>query len=133
MLWHYAPEMTHKETQVRDWNEQYWALMPRKSEIAFTFRQLTIALAHAWELPSLIVMLIKGTDTPRANIARLATDAAKIVMTDPQIPALLAVLAEIAPVVPGASPEELIDPLALNYELRAALLAARLEQVQAPT
>jgi len=133
MLWHYAPEMTHKETQVRDWNEQYWALMPRKSEIAFTFRQLTIALAHAWDLPSLIVMLIKGTDTPRANIARLATDAAKIVMTDPQIPALLAVLAEIAPVVPGASPEELIDPLALNDELRAVLLAARLEQVQAPT
>lgn len=68
LLWHFAPEMTDKETRVRDWNERYWALNRRPSDIEFTFRQLTTALAQSWELPGLIVMLIKGTDTPRANI-----------------------------------------------------------------
>ena len=62
--------MTDKETQVRDWNERFWALSHRPSEIDFTFRQLTMALAQSWGLPGLIVMLIKGTDTPRAQTSR---------------------------------------------------------------
>lgn len=124
LLWQHALEMTDKETQVRDWNERYWALMQRPSEIGFTFRQLTMALAQSWALPGLIVMLIKGTDTPRANIARLAADAAKLVVQEPEVPALLAVLQEVAKVVPGASRAELADPLPLSAAVRAELLAA---------
>jgi HD-like signal output (HDOD) protein len=122
LLWHFAPELTDKETQVRDWNERFWALMHRPSDIEFTFRQLTTALAQAWGLPNLVVMLIKGTDTPRANIARLAADAAKLVTLDPELPSLLALLQEVTKVVPG-SLAELAEPLPLPDELRAALLA----------
>ena len=124
LLWHFAPEMTDKETQVREWNERYWALMQRPSEIEFTFRQLTMALAQSWELPNLIVMLIKGTDTPRANIPRLAADIAKLITMDLELPALLAILQEVRKVVPGASLTELAEPLPLPDEIRAELLAA---------
>lgn len=124
LLWHFAPEMTDKETQVREWNERYWALIQRPSEIEFTFRQLTMALAQSWELPSLIVMLIKGTDSPRANIARLAADAAKLVTIDIELPALLAILHEVRKVVPAASLAELCEPLPLPDDIRAALLAS---------
>ncbi|MGE5470606.1 MAG: HDOD domain-containing protein [Bacteroidota bacterium] len=121
LLWHFAPEMTEKETLTRDWNLRYSALMPRPSEIEFTFRKLTMALALAWELPNLVVMLIKGTDTARANIARLAADIAKLIMDDAGAPALHAVLCEVNRVVPGASLEELIEPLPLSDDMRAAL------------
>lgn len=124
LLWHFATEMTDKETQVRDWNERFWALMQRPSEIEFTFRQLSMALAQSWELPHLIVMLIKGTDTPRANIARLAADVAKIITNDPQAPELLAILQEVSKVVPAASLAELSEPLPLPDEIRDQLLAA---------
>lgn len=124
LLWHFAPEMTDKETQVRDWNERFWALSHRPSEIDFTFRQLTMALAQSWGLPGLIVMLIKGTDTPRANIPRLAADAAKVVTTDPTVAGLLTVLDEIQKTIPGASLAELAEPLPLPVELRDDLLAA---------
>ncbi|MBS1159010.1 MAG: hypothetical protein H6R15_1429 [Proteobacteria bacterium] len=124
LLWHFASEMTDQETQVRDWNEFFWALMPRRSAIEFTFRQLTMALAQAWELPNLIVMLIKGTDTPRANIARLACAAARQIGHAPQPASLLAVLQEIAKVIPDASLAELTEPLPLTDEMRADLQAA---------
>lgn len=124
LLWHFAPEMTDKEVRVREWNERYWALTLRPSEIEFTFRQLTMALAQAWGLPGLIVALIKGTDTPRANIARLAADAAKLVGQEAEPAALLAVLREVGGVVPGASLEELGEILPLSGEQRAGLLAA---------
>lgn len=124
LLWHFAPEMTDKETRTRDWNERFWALMRRESEIDFTFRQLTTALAQAWELPSLVILLIKGTDTPRANIARLAADAAKLITTDLEVPKLLAILHDALLAVPAASLVELAEPLPLPDDVRAALLAA---------
>jgi len=124
LLWHFAPEMTDKETRTRDWNERFWALMQRQSAIDFTFRQLTTALAQAWELPSLVVLLIKGTDTPRANIARLAADVAKLITTEPDLQKLLAILHETQLNVPAATLAELTEPPPLPDEVRNALLAA---------
>jgi len=124
LLWHHATEMTDKETRVRDWNARYSALMPRPSEIEFTFRQLSMALAQAWDLPQLVVLLIKGTDTPRANIARLAAEIAKVVVDDPEPAALLALLQQTAPVIPNASLAELAEALPLADEIRLALAEA---------
>jgi HD-like signal output (HDOD) protein len=124
LLWHYAPEMTSKEAMVRDWNARYTALMPRPSEIVFTFRQLSMALAQAWGLPELVIMLIRGIDTPRANIARLAADIAKLVVDGPEAGELLAVLHAAQPVIPTASMSELADPLPLADDLREQLNVA---------
>jgi HD-like signal output (HDOD) protein len=123
LLWHFAPEMTAKETVVRDWNVRYPALMPRPSEIDFTFRKLTMALAQSWELPNLVIMLIKGTDSPRANIARLATDIAKSLADDPEPEALFAIIRQANAVIPAATPHDLADALPLTDDIRDALFA----------
>jgi HD-like signal output (HDOD) protein len=82
-----------------------------------------MALAQSWELPNLIVMLIKGTDTPRANIARLAADTAKLLAADPEAAPIAALLQEVGKVVPGTSLAELAEALPLSDEIRATLLS----------
>ncbi|MFZ2268996.1 MAG: HDOD domain-containing protein [Azonexus sp.] len=124
LLWHFASEMTDKETRVRDWNARFSALMPRPSEIEFTFRQLSMALAQAWDLPNLVVLLIKGTDTPRANIARLAAEIAKVVIDEPEPAALLTILQQAGPVIPGASLAQLAEALPLPEAARNGLAEA---------
>lgn len=124
LLWHFAPEMTDKEVAIYQWNERYWALQHRPSDMDFTFRQLTMALAESWGLPHLIIMLIKGTDTPRANLARLGHEAAKLVIGEIDAPALLPVLLELRKMLPAQSLVALADPLPLSEAQREILLTA---------
>lgn len=124
LLWHVAAEMTDKEVRIREWNERYWALQHRPSEIDFTFRQLTMALAQAWDLPALIVLLIKGTDTPRANLARLSHDAAKLLIEEAEPADLVPVLQEVGRSLPATSLPVIAELLALPPPAHEALLAA---------
>lgn len=132
LLWHYAPEMTDKETQIRDWNETFWALNHRPSEMEFTFRQLTVALAQAWELPNLVVMLIRGVDTLRANLSRLASETAKLIMGDASPEDLVPVLKNVLPLLPGASAESVVAPLGLSEEIQAQIVALMLAEPAEP-
>lgn len=124
LLWHFAPEMTDKEVAIAQWNARYWALQHRPSEIEFTFRQLTMALAQAWGLPHLIVMLIKGTDTPRANLARLAHDAAKHIEAGDAPDELLPVLLEAGTMLPALSLQAIAEALPMDEIAREKLVAA---------
>ena len=124
LLWHCAPEMTDKEVAIYQWNERYWALQQRTSEMDFTFRQLTMALAQSWGLPTLIVALIKGVDSPRANLARLGHEAAKAVIGEATTPELLALLQEVGALLPAVDLLAIAEPLPLADEPRAALQAA---------
>jgi HD-like signal output (HDOD) protein len=124
LLWHFAPEMTDKEVAIYQWNERYWALQHRPSEIEFTFRQLTMALAESWSLPHLIIMLIKGTDTPRANLARLGHDAAKLVIGEAAPEELVRLLQEVQKMLPAQALATLAEPLPLSEPQRERLLAA---------
>ena len=122
LLWHFAVEMTAKEVQIRDWNERFWALNQRPSEMEFTFRQLTVGLAQSWELPNLVVLLIRGVDTLRANLSRFASEAAQLLNDQPDLTQLAAILREVAPMLPGASPQALLAPLKLTDEAVEQLL-----------
>lgn len=130
LLWLYAPDMAEEEAGIRDWNDQYWALAPRASEMVFTFRQLTVGLAQAWQLPGLVILLIRGVDNVRANISRLATEAAKSLEDQSPLDELLPVLLALLGMMPHAAPGELIAPLALEVEAAEALLA-RLTEARA--
>ncbi len=125
LLWHHAPEMTDKETRIRDWNERFWALNHRPSEMEFSFRQLTAALAQAWDLPNLVVLLIRGVDTLRANLSRLASETAKLLTDTPDVdPAeLVAILHKLAPLLPGISPHGIVAPLGLSEDIQAQTIA----------
>lgn len=124
LMWHFAPELPLKaEEELRSGRAQR-TLKAQQQSLGFTFKQLTLTLAQAWELPSLLGMLIRGTDTPRANIARLAIDTARHILADAHNAALPADLVNIHNVVQGASFAQLVSPLPISDEDKQTILAA---------
>lgn len=124
LLWHFAPELPQKaEAELASGRAQR-TLKAQQQALGFTFKQLTLTLAQAWELPSLIGMLIRGTDTPRANIARLAIDTARHIIADTHNAALPADLVNIHAIVQGASHAQLVAPLPIPEEDKQTILAA---------
>jgi HD-like signal output (HDOD) protein len=132
LMWHFAPELPQKAEDELASGRATRTLKAQQQALGFTFKQLTLALAQAWELPTLIGMLIRGTDTPRANIARLAIDTARHIITDPHNPALPSDLVNIHAVVQGATFANLVSPLPITDEHKQAVLAA-VEQGQVTT
>jgi HD-like signal output (HDOD) protein len=132
LMWHFAPELPQKAEEELASGRATRTLKAQQQALGFTFKQLTLALAQAWELPALLGMLIRGTDTPRANIARLAIDTARHIITDPHNPALPSDLVNIHAVVQGATFANLVSPLPITAEHKQVVLAA-VEQGQVTT
>lgn len=124
LLWHFAPELPLKAEEELHSGRAQRTLKAQQQALGFTFKQLTLTLAQAWELPLLISQLIRGTDTPRANIARLAIDTARHILADTHNAALPADLVNIHNVVQGASYAQLVSPLPIAEEARQTVLAA---------
>lgn len=99
-------------------------LQAQQQTVGFSFKQLSLTLAEAWALPVLIAQLIRGADTPRANIARLAGDTARHVITHPENPAIPADVVYVGRLIPDASPEALIAPLPISAEFKQRVLLA---------
>lgn len=124
LLWHFAPELPLKaEAELASGRAQR-TIKAQQQALGFTFKQLTLELGNAWELPSLIGMLIRGTDTPRANIARLAIDTARHIISDIHNAALPSDIVNIHNIVPGATLAQLVSPLPIPEEDKQAILAA---------
>jgi HD-like signal output (HDOD) protein len=124
LLWHFAPELPLKaEAELHSGRAQR-TLKAQQQALGFTFKQLTLTLAQAWELPALLGMLIRGTDTPRANIARLAIDTARHILADTHNAALPSDLVNIHNVLKGATYTQLVSPLPIADEDKQAILAA---------
>ena len=124
LLWHFAPELPLKAEAELESGRAQRTLKAQQQALGFTFKQLTLTLAQAWELPLLISQLIRGTDTPRANIARLAIDTARHILANAHNAALPADLVNIHGVVQGATYTQLISPLPIPEEDKQAVLAA---------
>ena len=124
LLWHFAPELPIKALDELNAGRAFRTTAAQQQVAGFTFKQLTLTLAQSWELPALIGMLIRGTDTARANIARLAIDTARHIMADYQNPALPSDIINIKVVLPGISLDRLISPLPLPDDQKAAILEA---------
>jgi len=123
-MWHFAPELPQKAEDELHSGRAQRTLKAQQQALGFTFKQLTLTLAQAWELPSLLGILIRGTDTPRANIARLAIDTARHILADAHNAALPADLVNIRNVVQGATYAQLVSPLPIPHEDKQAILAA---------
>lgn len=124
LMWHFAPELPLKAEGELHSGRAQRTLKAQQQALGFTFKQLTLALAQAWELPQLIGQLIRGTDTPRANIARLAIDTARHILADTRNAALPADLVNIHNVVQGATYAQLVSALPIPDEERQTILAA---------
>lgn len=123
LLWHFMPELPQKAEDELAAGRAGRTLKAQQQALGFTFKQLTLALVEAWELPGLIAMLIRGTDTLRANIARLAIDTARHIVSDDRNPALPADIANIHRILPGAGYQSLVAPLPIPDDHKQAVIA----------
>lgn len=122
LLWHFAPELPLKAHAAQAGGHAPSALQAQQDTVGFSFRQLTLALVQAWQLPNIIALLIRGTDTPRANIARLAFDMAHHIVTDERNPAVMTTLTALKALMPGARYPSLIGPLPIPDDYKLELL-----------
>lgn len=122
MLWHFAPEIPAKVAEEMRLGRAFRTLQAQQQAAGFSFKSLSLALADAWGLPPLLTQLIRGADTPRANIARIATDTARHVQLDQENPAIPSDIISLHAYLPGASFETLLEPLPISDEFREHLL-----------
>lgn len=117
LLWYFAPELPQRALDELHSGRATRTVQAQQQACGFSFKQLTLALTEAWQLPHLIVLLIRGSDTLRANIARLATDTARHIVTNPENPALPDDIAAIKELLPGVGLAHLIEalPIAPDY------------------
>ena len=124
LLWHIAPELPQKALDELHSGRALRSVQAQQQAAGFSFKQMTLTLVDAWALPRLIAMLIRGSDTLRANIARIAQDAARHIGAHPESPAIPADLVNIKNLIPGVSYHSLIAPLPISAEYKEQVLQA---------
>jgi len=77
LLWVYQPELPQAAK-----DELYSGRAKRSSQAqlqacGFDFKQLTMRCAELWKLPQLVVQLLRGVDSPRANLTRICSNTAR--------------------------------------------------------
>lgn len=127
LLWVYAPEIPQKaEKELRSGRAKRSA-QAQTQACGFTFKQLTLQCAERWKLPALMIQLLRGSESKRAQLTRTCSNAARHVMEESEssILALASDVVDAARLIPGASLEWLVEGLVmLPEERRSALLAA---------
>ena len=127
LLWVYVAEIPQKANDLLRHGNAKRSAQAQMQACGFTFKQLTMQCAERWKLPALVLQLLRGAETPRAQLTRTCSNAARHVLDDsPNATlALASDLVEAAKLVPNASLEWLIDGLAtLPEERRGGVLAA---------
>jgi len=126
LLWVYAEEIPRKaEATLRAGHAQRSA-QAQIHACGFTFKELTLQCAERWKLPALVLQLLRGAETQRAQLTRTCSNAARHVLDESPTAtlALASDLLEAVRLVPNASVEWLADGLPLGEDRRREVLAA---------
>ncbi len=103
LLWSFAPQVPQAALDARAAGLARRSADAQMMSCGFRFRDLTMKCATIWELPPLLMQLIKGVDNTRANLSRLCVDTARHLASSPDNPALPDDLAEAKRLIPQAS------------------------------
>ena len=136
LLWVYAAEIPEKaESELRSGRATRSA-QAQIQACGFTFKELTLQCAERWKLPGLVIQLLRGAESARAQMTRTCSNAARHVLDDSEtsVVALAADLVDAAQLVPNASVEWLADALVMLPEGRrsqaAEMALAQLAQLK---
>lgn len=111
MLWHFAPELPQAALDTLSSGAAKRTAAAQEASCGFRFKDLTLKCADIWKLPAILVQLIHGHDTVRANLARLCRDTARHLIAGADNPALPDDLAAAKQIIPHASMEWLVGEL----------------------
>lgn len=103
LLWCFAPHVPQAAHDLLASGQVARSAEAQILACGFRFRDLTLKCAQIWELPPLLVHLIKGADTARANLSRLCVDTARHLASGADDHALPSDLAEAKRLIPQAS------------------------------
>ena len=124
LLWHFAPELFEGANDVLPEGETRNAAMTQEAICGFRFQELTLKCAEIWKLPGILIQLIRGQDTARANLARVSRSTALHLIAGPAHAALPEDLAAAKRLIPQASLERLVGELKwVPADLHQALIA----------
>lgn len=133
LLWVYALEIPQKaEDELLSGRAQRSA-QAQTQTCGFTFKQLTLQCAERWKLPALVIQLLRGSESLRAQLTRTCSNVARHVLddSDTSTQALAHDLIEAARLIPNASIEWLIDGLVMLPEERHPELLAKVQALLA--
>lgn len=125
LLWHFAPEIPQAALNALKSGKASRSAQAQEMACGFRFRDLSLKCATVWELPPLLVQLIRGADNVRANLCKLYLDTARHLVNSADDPALPDDLAQAKRLIHGASLDWLASHMnGLNEERQARLIEA---------
>ncbi len=118
LLWVYAAEIPQKAEDELYSGRARRSTQAQLQTCGFTFKQLTLQCAERWKLPALVIQLLRGAESSRAQLTRVCSNAARHVLDDSKTStqALANDLVEAARLIPNASIEWLVDGLVMVPE-----------------
>lgn len=115
LLWVYEPELPQAAKDELLSGRAKRSSQAQMQACGFDFKQLTMRCAELWKLPTLVLQLLRGVDSPRANLTRICSNTARhVVEASPTSTlALASDLLEVHKLMSGASLEWLVDGLVM--------------------
>ncbi len=129
-LWAFAPELPQAAQDELNSGRSQRSEEAQLKACGFAFKDLTLLMSQHWQLPPLILHLIRGDETLRAKLARLAMNTARHLskgVADPGLPHDLIAAAKLT----GAVVSSLVAALPLLTEDEKGRLVQLTEAVQA--
>jgi len=77
LLWVYQPELPQAAKDELHSGRAKRSAQAQLQACGFDFKQLTMRCAELWKLPQLVVQLLRGVDSPRANLTRICSNTAR--------------------------------------------------------
>jgi len=134
LLWVYADEIPRKADALLRSGHAQRSAQAQTQACGFTFKQLTLQCAERWKLPGLVVQLLRGSESMRAQLTRCCSNTARHVLDDSETStlALASDLVDAAHLIPNANLEWLLEGLVmLPDDRRAGVLSAAHERLGA--
>lgn len=132
-LWAFAPELPQAVMEELKSGRAKRSEQAQRQACGFPFKDLTLLLSERWQLPPLIMQLIRGDESLRAKLARLAVDMSRHLGNGAGDPALPYDVNEASRLT-GASLASVVNslPLLSEEEKAALLLAAEAYKAELP-
>ena len=113
LLWFYAPELPQKADEALRSGWVKRSAEAQTQACGFSFKQLTLRCAERWKLPALVLQLLRGSESIRAQLVRNCSNAARHILDDSGTStlALATDLVDASRLIPGVPLEWLIEGL----------------------
>lgn len=113
LLWVYASEIPERAEWKLASGRAKRSAEAQVQACGFTFKDLTLLCAERWKLPALVIQLLRGSDSERAQLTRICSNTARHLLDESETAnlALATDLVEAIGLIPNASLEWLVDAL----------------------